>query len=129
VSAIDRRAFLGLGAAAVAGAVLAACSRHSRRDIHVGAFAATYRARDRIEPIGKQAVKVDGVGTNPRELAAALSPDGSPSGLDTARAPALRRHLQHSIDDDFARGRVVDVAGWQLPLTEARAAALVYLTR
>jgi hypothetical protein len=128
MSALDRRAFLGLGAAALAGAVLAAC-RHTEHEVNLGAFAATYRPRDQIAPIGKQAVKVDGVGTNRRDLAAALSPDGSVTGFGAASAPVLRRHLQCSIDDDFARGRLVDVAGWQLPLTEARAAALVYLTR
>jgi hypothetical protein len=41
----------------------------------------------------------------------------------------LIAHLRRAVDGDFARDRVVDIAGWQLSLTEARAAALLHLTR
>ncbi len=57
------------------------------------------------------------------------APDGSATGLAKASASSLRDHLRAAIADDFARDRIVDVAGWRLPLTEARVAALVYQTR
>ncbi len=127
---IDRRAFLGLGAAALGAAALAACSSgSSASDLPVGALHRVYADRERIEAVGKRAVDVHEVGNRPSTLAAALSPSGSAAGLATATESALRAHLQRAVADDFARGRVVDVGGWQLSLTEARAAALVHLTR
>ena len=54
-------------------------------------------------------------------------PTGSAAGLAHASAPALRTHLAAAVADDFAKDRIVNVAGWQLPLTEARIAALLYL--
>jgi hypothetical protein len=37
--------------------------------------------------------------------------------------------LERAVRDDFANGRTVRVSGWYLSVTEARAAALVALTR
>ena len=126
----DRRAFLALGCAALGAAALAACGRgSSRSDVPVGALRTIYADRERVEAVGKRAVGVDEIGSRAPALAAQLSPTGSAAGLAAATAPALRAHLRRAVDDDFARGRVVDVAGWQLALTEARAAALLHLTR
>jgi len=129
IGPVDRRKFLALGASAVAVAVIAACSRGSSQpEVDVGALHDLYPDTGDVETIGKYAVKVRRVGNRRSDIAAALSPDGSTSGLGKASAPALRAHLQKSVADDFAKRRVVDVAGWQLPLTEARVAALIYLS-
>jgi hypothetical protein len=135
VTAVDRRTFLALGAGAVAAAVLAACSRGSSGpsgpSVDVGALHTLYpdAASERIAPVGKYAVKVKEVGNDRVALAAALSPDGSAAGLARATAPALRTHLAAAVADDFAKGRIVSVADWQLPRTEARIAALLHLQR
>ena len=126
----DRRAFLELGCAALGAAAFAACGGgSSRSDVPVGALRALYADRERVEAVGTRAVGVDEVGSRAPTLAAQLSPTGSAAGLAAATAPALRAHLRRAVDEDFARGRVVDVAGWQLALTEARVAALLHLTR
>lgn len=130
VGAFDRRRFLALGAGAMATAVLAACSRGSSQPpVDLGALRALYPDTDDVAKIGKYAVKAPSVGNRRADIAAALSPSGSAVGLGRASEPALRSHLQKSVAADFAKNRVVDVAGWQLPLTEARVAALVYLSR
>jgi hypothetical protein len=128
MTAIDRRRFLALGAGAVAVAVLTACSRGSSGpSVDVGALHTLYPDSGRVAPVGKYAVKVKEVGSDRVALAAALSPDGSAAGLARASAPALRTHLAAAVADDFTKGRIVDVAGWQLPRTEARIAGLLYL--
>jgi len=130
IGPVDRRRFLALGAGAAAVAVLAACSRGSSQPpVDVGALHALYPDTDDIEKIGKYAVTVPTVGNRRADIAAALSPTGSSAGLGRATAPALQAHLRKSVAADFAKNRLVDVAGWQLPLTEARVAALVYLSR
>ena len=90
---------------------------------------ALYPDTDGVAKIGKYAVRVRAVGNRRAAIAAALVAHRIPGGLSRASAPALRSHLHQSVAADFAKNRVVDVAGWQLPLTEARVAALVYLTR
>jgi hypothetical protein len=127
---LDRRRFLMLGAAAVAAAALAACSRGSSQPpVDLGALRDLYPDTNGVQPVGKYAVKVPSVGNRRDDIAAELSPTGTAAGLSRTSAPALRSHLQQSVAADFAKNRVVDVAGWQLPLTEARVAALVYLSR
>jgi hypothetical protein len=128
MTAIDRRRFLALGAGAFAVAVLAACSRGSGgAHVDLGALPALYPDAGRVDPVGKEAVKVARVGSDRPTLAAALSPDGSAAGLARATTPALRTHLTAAVADDFAKGHIVSIAGWQLPLTEARIAALLHL--
>jgi|1186.fasta_scaffold231927_2 hypothetical protein len=128
MSAIDRRRFLALGAGAVAAAVLAACSRGSSSpSVDLGALSTLYPDAEGVAPVGKQAVKVKEIGNDRVALAAALSPTGSPAGLATSSADALRTHLTRAVADDFTKSRVVNVAGWQLPVTEARIAALLHL--
>jgi hypothetical protein len=130
IGPVDRRRFLALSAGAAAVALMAACSRGSSQPrVDVGALHDLYPDTDDIERIGKYAVKVPSVGNRRAAIAAQLSPTGSANGLGRASAPALRSHLKQSVAADFAKNRVVDVAGWQLPLTEARIAALVHLTR
>ena len=130
MSAMDRRQFLALGAGAVAVAVLAACSRGSGGpSVDLGALPTLYPDADRVAPVGKLAVKVKEIGDDRVALAAALSPDGSAAGLTHASGPALRTHLTRAVREDFAKNRIVGVAGWQLPRTEARIAALLYLQR
>ena len=127
---LDRRRFLMLGAAAVAAAAFAACSRGSSQPpVDLGAFRDLYPDTNEVQQVGKYAVKVPSVGNRRDDIAAQLSPTGSAAGLARSSTPALRDHLQKSVATDFAQNRVVSVAGWHLPLTEARVAALVYLSR
>jgi hypothetical protein len=128
---LDRRAFLVCSGGALAVAALVACggTTSSGPKIEIGALPDLFSDRATLERIGKYAVRAGGVGSRSRDVAAALAPNASASWIGSATAPAIREHLRTRIAEDFARDRIVDVAGWQLPLTEARVAALVYLSR
>ncbi len=127
---LDRRGFLALTGAALAGLALVACGspRAAGPNVDIGALRDLISGRDGIEQIGKYAVKARGIGNRPRDVAAALAPNASARWVGTAPRAAMRDHLRVQVADDFAENRIVSVAGWQLPLTEARIAALVYLS-
>jgi hypothetical protein len=125
---LDRRGFLMLGGAALAATALAACSGGKPADL--GTLGSIYRDRDSLERIGRAAAKAPGVERDADDLSRALAPSGSSSRwVRTAGEQAVRRHLDAAVAADFSHDRIVDVAGWQLPLTEARVAALVYVSR
>ncbi|MBM3673940.1 MAG: hypothetical protein FJW88_03130 [Actinobacteria bacterium] len=71
------------------------------------------------------------VGRNPAGIARALAPRGSDRDrwLTDATADDLRRELGAAVVSNFGADPIVDVAGWQLSLTEARTAALFFLDR
>jgi len=60
-----------------------------------------------------------------------LAPRGSDRDrwLTDATADDLRRELGAAVVSNFGADPIVDVAGWQLSLTEARTAALFFLDR
>ena len=127
---LDRRRFLAWGGAALTGLVLAACAgqRAAGPKVDIGSLPDLFADRAGMERIGKHAVKMHGIGNRPSSVAAALAPNGSAQWVGSASAPAIRDHLRGRIADDFEHDRIIDVAGWQLPVTEARVAALVYLS-
>jgi len=127
---LDRRRFLTWSGAALVGLVAAACggARASGPKVELGALPDLFPDRAGVEQIGKHAVKLHEVGRRPRDIAAALAPDRSAAWVGGAPPSAIRKQLRAQVAADFARNRVIDVAGWQLPLTEARVAALIYLS-
>jgi hypothetical protein len=145
MSDIDRRAFLGLGAAlgaaALVGPVVGAAAGGVVGPARpagaaagadgLGELPALFADPAALARIGAGAVRARPVGRDRRRIAAALAPAGaaSPRWLATASAAELRAQLSSAVAADFAAGRIVDVAGWQLALTEARVAALFFLTR
>jgi len=138
---ISRRRFLGAAsrstvAAAVAGA-LAYTTRSSGQQ--AGAFelepavtADATAARDALVALVTRPDAADEIGRSylalhPEEadadaLVAALAPPGS--AVERARGGALARAMRRRVHDDFARGDIVELDGWQLARSEARLCAL-----
>jgi hypothetical protein len=130
---LSRRKFLALAAGAgtaVAATALVSCTGSGEPHATLGVLAQVYPDRAALEAIGAQAIHARGVGDEPAKLTAALRPpDTGANWLKTARQEQVKQHLQSQTAADLRAGRLVDVAGWQLPLTEARVAALAHLAR
>lgn len=60
----------------------------------------------------------------PARLAAALLGGPAPAGADRTAAAALRHRVRELSRQDFASGRIAQVDGWMLSLTETRLYAL-----
>lgn len=120
---VGRRAFVGLAVAAGLGA-----HAMSRGSLSEAAAATPTRVAGqdpttrRIAALGKAYLKL-----RPDEADKAFLLRNLPD-VDTTRPVVVQLPaLQRPIVDDFVAGRFVSVLGWQLAVTEARAAALVAL--
>jgi hypothetical protein len=126
---LPRRSFLALCGAALVAIVAAACGGGGSK-ARLGALVSVYPDRAALEAIGARAVAAREVGRNAPHITSALRPRGSAEAwLETMSPPAIKRHLERLVANDFETDRLVDVAGWQLSVTEARVAGLFYLAR
>lgn len=149
MSGIDRRRFLGVGVAAVAGAVgsrlrfgpgrrgwvRAVAVRGTERtaltstpgDL-VGAYFADATGTRHIGAAYLTAFPADADATV--LLSGVAPPDADPTAWwSTLDQPGLARRVRSASHRDFANGDVVDLDGWQIAHTEARLAALWVQTR
>lgn len=126
---IGRRRFLAVVGGVALGAVVAACDpASSDAEVDLGALRRVFTDHDGLDAVGRHAVAARVVGDDPRAIERALRPAGAaPDWLRTTSPRSLRRRLDAAVAGDFEHGRVVDVAGWRLSLTEARVAALFHL--
>lgn len=126
---ITRRGFLGLGLGASLATLLGGCRGAAEdRSVDLGALREVYDDRAALDALGRHAVTRAEVGDDARAVERALRPAGvGADWLRTSSPAEMRRDLRAAIDADFTAARIVDVAGWQLPVTEARVAALFHL--
>jgi len=144
VSSIDRRRFLGAGAAAVVGAA------GTRLRFGRGRSASDRDAADRTQastpgdlvgayftdPIGTQHIgaaflAASATDTDVTTLLGEIAPSHADSATwwSTIGQAGLVKQVRKRSHRDFANGDVVELDGWQLAHTEARLAAIWVQTR
>lgn len=122
---MKRRDFLGLAAAGAAALVLPATARTAPSlpapiaRLHLLAF---LHDEQTVSAIGRSYLEMAPHENDAQDLADAIL--GAPGGMVPV---ALGTRLDAQVQDDFAQGRIVNVHGWILSVTEARQCALYSL--
>jgi hypothetical protein len=77
-----------------------------------------------IETIGKACQRILGAEASAERLAYLLADDIQSAGGDCSSIGAVHQGLRNTCREDFRVGKIIEVDGWMLSVTEVRAYAL-----
>lgn len=107
---------------------LAACRDRARPMFDSGRFAALCSELSYPETIGKTCLEaLPAIETSKEVLTRVILGDMQAAGRDCSSASALAHAIRERSRDDFRDGKIVNVDGWVLSLTETRVYALAAL--